>query len=371
MTDHVVEAIEWKRVASRRRPAHCADRRRERGRAAHRRRARRPGRRCCSSPATRPPSTSSATARSRCCATARSSSAGRTIRRSRPTAIDELLRYDAPVQFSRRVTTADVEIDGRTIAAGTFVFVVLGSANRDPAHWGDDADTARPHPCRRRAAPRVRQRHPPLPRRRAGASRGPHRARHARPAVPGDGAGNRPSRNGTAGSRCAGSTSSRSAWARSGALAAAAGNTCARKEVARAMPAVTVDNPLVLPRIARPDVTSSVTRPVDPVVPSTHTIEGAGFEVWRPFPGGLSPLRHRPLPPARPARPRRVRAERGEGRALAPAPRVRDRHLRARRRDLAPRLQRRRRHHRRGRHAVDDRRWRHPARRGAERAVVP
>jgi cytochrome P450 len=57
------------------------------------------------------------------------------------TAIDELLRYDAPVQFSRRVTTADVDVDGRTIAAGTFVFVVLGSANRDPAHWGDNADT--------------------------------------------------------------------------------------------------------------------------------------------------------------------------------------------------------------------------------------
>ncbi|MEX1007331.1 MAG: cytochrome P450 [Acidimicrobiia bacterium] len=56
-------------------------------------------------------------------------------------AVDELLRYDSPVQFSRRVTTADVEIEGRTIAAGTFVFVVLGSANRDPAHWGDDADT--------------------------------------------------------------------------------------------------------------------------------------------------------------------------------------------------------------------------------------
>ena len=57
------------------------------------------------------------------------------------TAIDELLRYDAPVQFSRRVTTADVDVDGRTIASGSFVFVVLGSANRDPGHWGDDADT--------------------------------------------------------------------------------------------------------------------------------------------------------------------------------------------------------------------------------------
>ena len=54
------------------------------------------------------------------------------------------------------------------------------------------------------------------------------------------------------------------------------------------MPAVTVENPLVLPRIARPDVTTAVARPVDAVVPSTHTVEGAGFEGWRPFPGGLS-----------------------------------------------------------------------------------
>ena len=54
------------------------------------------------------------------------------------------------------------------------------------------------------------------------------------------------------------------------------------------MPAVTVENPLVLPRVARPDVTTAVARPVDTVVPSTHTVEGAGFEVWRPFPGGLS-----------------------------------------------------------------------------------
>ncbi len=54
------------------------------------------------------------------------------------------------------------------------------------------------------------------------------------------------------------------------------------------MPAVTVENPLVLPRIARPDVTTTVARPVDTVIPATHTVEGAGFEVWRPFPGGLS-----------------------------------------------------------------------------------
>ena len=56
-------------------------------------------------------------------------------------AVDELLRYDAPVQFSRRVTTAEIDVDDRTIAQGSFVFIVLGSANRDPAQWGDGADT--------------------------------------------------------------------------------------------------------------------------------------------------------------------------------------------------------------------------------------
>jgi len=55
-------------------------------------------------------------------------------------AVDELLRYDPPVQFSRRVTTGAVTVGDHTIDPGSFVFVVLGAANRDPAHWGPDAD---------------------------------------------------------------------------------------------------------------------------------------------------------------------------------------------------------------------------------------
>jgi redox-sensitive bicupin YhaK (pirin superfamily) len=51
------------------------------------------------------------------------------------------------------------------------------------------------------------------------------------------------------------------------------------------MPAVTVDNPLVLPRIARPQ--SGADRPVAGVIAAHHAVEGAGFEVWRPFPGGV------------------------------------------------------------------------------------
>ena len=52
------------------------------------------------------------------------------------------------------------------------------------------------------------------------------------------------------------------------------------------MPAVTVDNPLVLPRLdqARPE---STPRPILQVVDAHHAVEGAGFEVWRPFPGGV------------------------------------------------------------------------------------
>jgi redox-sensitive bicupin YhaK (pirin superfamily) len=52
------------------------------------------------------------------------------------------------------------------------------------------------------------------------------------------------------------------------------------------MPAITVDNPLVLPRVGAPDP-QAVSRPVGKVVTAHHAVEGAGFEVWRPFPGGI------------------------------------------------------------------------------------
>ena len=55
-------------------------------------------------------------------------------------AVDELLRFDPPVQMTRRITLVDVEVDGKTIPAGTFVVCVIASANRDRAVWGPDAD---------------------------------------------------------------------------------------------------------------------------------------------------------------------------------------------------------------------------------------
>jgi cytochrome P450 len=57
------------------------------------------------------------------------------------TAVDELLRFDAPVQFSRRVTTAEFAVRGQTIEAGVFVLTGLAAANRDAARWGNDAQT--------------------------------------------------------------------------------------------------------------------------------------------------------------------------------------------------------------------------------------
>jgi cytochrome P450 len=55
-------------------------------------------------------------------------------------AIEELLRYDSPAQFTRRITRDDVEIGGRRIEKGSVIFAALGAANHDPAKWGNDAD---------------------------------------------------------------------------------------------------------------------------------------------------------------------------------------------------------------------------------------
>jgi cytochrome P450 len=55
------------------------------------------------------------------------------------TAIEELLRYDSPVQASRRITLEPITIRDITIPAGAFVMASLASANRDERFWGTDA----------------------------------------------------------------------------------------------------------------------------------------------------------------------------------------------------------------------------------------
>ena len=56
------------------------------------------------------------------------------------TAIDELLRFDSPVQISRRIALEDIEVGGHQIPAGSFVMTSLGSANRDRVVFGANAD---------------------------------------------------------------------------------------------------------------------------------------------------------------------------------------------------------------------------------------
>ena len=47
-------------------------------------------------------------------------------------AINELLRYDSPVQIDARNAIDDVEIGGKRIAAGQRILAIVGAANRDP-----------------------------------------------------------------------------------------------------------------------------------------------------------------------------------------------------------------------------------------------
>ncbi|MFB9834124.1 cytochrome P450 [Actinoallomurus acaciae] len=54
-------------------------------------------------------------------------------------AVEEMLRYDSPVQASRRITLEPVTVGGVEIPAGAFVMASLASANRDERFWGPDA----------------------------------------------------------------------------------------------------------------------------------------------------------------------------------------------------------------------------------------
>ncbi len=52
-----------------------------------------------------------------------------------PSAIEELLRYESPVQWTSRIPKETVMLDGLRIGAGQFVMLGLGAANRDPAQF--------------------------------------------------------------------------------------------------------------------------------------------------------------------------------------------------------------------------------------------
>ncbi len=57
-----------------------------------------------------------------------------------PNAVEELLRYDSPVQLTGRSALQDHEIMGERIARGEHVIALLGAANHDPAAYAGDPD---------------------------------------------------------------------------------------------------------------------------------------------------------------------------------------------------------------------------------------
>jgi cytochrome P450 len=54
-----------------------------------------------------------------------------------PGAIEEMLRYDGPVQATSRRSMADVEVGGTAIPEGAECFILLAAANHDPAQFPD------------------------------------------------------------------------------------------------------------------------------------------------------------------------------------------------------------------------------------------
>src|SRR3954454_3836309 len=52
-------------------------------------------------------------------------------------AVDEVLRYDSPVQLTVRVAAEDTEVVGLPVGSGRFVSLMLGGANRDPDVFAD------------------------------------------------------------------------------------------------------------------------------------------------------------------------------------------------------------------------------------------
>lgn len=50
-----------------------------------------------------------------------------------PTAVDEVLRYESPVQVTARLAVRDTELAGHRVRRGGLVVTMLGGANRDPA----------------------------------------------------------------------------------------------------------------------------------------------------------------------------------------------------------------------------------------------
>ncbi len=65
-----------------------------------------------------------------------------------PGAIEELLRYDSPVQLTSRLPLVDVEVGDKSVKAGQETILLIGAANHDPRQFAaaDGLDVGRPNP---------------------------------------------------------------------------------------------------------------------------------------------------------------------------------------------------------------------------------
>jgi hypothetical protein len=54
-----------------------------------------------------------------------------------PNAVEEVLRYDSPVQRTARVAMAQTRLAGEALKTGQLVVALIGGANRDPAVFDD------------------------------------------------------------------------------------------------------------------------------------------------------------------------------------------------------------------------------------------
>ena len=61
------------------------------------------------------------------------------------TAVEELLRFESPLQLNNRLSTAPLSFSGHEVPPGTFITLAIGAANRDPAAFAqaDRLDIAR------------------------------------------------------------------------------------------------------------------------------------------------------------------------------------------------------------------------------------
>jgi len=58
-----------------------------------------------------------------------------------PNAVEEVLRYDSPVQLTGRTALVDQEVLGQPVAKGEQVITLLGAGNHDPAAYPGDTET--------------------------------------------------------------------------------------------------------------------------------------------------------------------------------------------------------------------------------------